>query len=105
MAARVIEAGGFLRDHGLQIAQTAREHLRRRGETGGLGFDQEMHGIDRHEVDARAFLRPPVTKAALVVLTAAQNGENLFELRVHFLPVQSEIGFIRPERDGKRRRS
>ncbi len=53
-----------------------------------------MHRVDRHEVDLRSFFRPPVAKGALIVLAAAQDGKNVFELRVHLLPVQSEIGFV-----------
>src|SRR5205085_6227839 len=38
--------------------------------------------------------RSPITERALVVLAAAQDGENIFELRRHFRLGETEIGFI-----------
>src|SRR2546430_2710600 len=62
-----------------------------------------MHGVNRHEVDAQSLLWTPVAKGALIVLATAQSREHVFQLRAHFLPVQTEIRFAREQETGKRR--
>src|SRR2546430_7569150 len=85
--------GWRVSDHLLQIAQTAREHFRRRQKSGGFRFAQKIHHVSGHETDAIARFGDPVTETALIILTARENSERVLELFINLRAAETEIGF------------
>ena len=94
LPARVDDVRRLMRNHFLQIAQSAREHVGGRRKTGGFRFAQEIHHVSGIETNVLAGFRRPVSESALIVLAAAQNAEGVFQLLVNFGAAQTEIRLI-----------
>jgi hypothetical protein len=101
-SARVGQGRGFAPNHLLQITQAAREHVRRRGEAGCFRRAQKVHYVNRIETDLFISFRRPITERALIVLPAAQNPKDFFELLVYLRATKPEIGFVCEHEPAKR---
>ena len=101
-SSRLGQGRGFARDHLLQIAQAAREHVRRRSEAGCFRRAQKIHHVNRNETDLLVRFRRPITKRALIILPASQNPEDFFELGIYFGATKPETGFVNEYQSAKR---
>src|SRR5438034_4328407 len=94
---RLGQGRGFARDHLLQIAQPAREHVRWRSKAGCFRRAKKIHYVSRIETDLLVGFRRPITECALIVLPASQNPKDFFDLCICLRATEPEIGLVREQ--------
>ena len=94
---RLGQGRGLARDHLLQIAQAAREHVRWRSKAGCFRRAQEIHYVNRIETDLLVGFRRPITERALIVLPASQNSKDFLDLCICLRATEPEIGLVREQ--------